>query len=155
MIESDFFQSVVERFYTDLYRFALSLCRNQDDACDLVQQTYAIFAEKHTQIIDPSKAKQWLFTTLYREFTATYRKSKNIVSFDGSEVELPEEPAPTPLYEASERGEAMAALQSLEEKHRSILTLFYLKDHSYKEISEKNCKICAPRGNKSHLLELR
>jgi RNA polymerase sigma-70 factor (ECF subfamily) len=44
------FEAIVSLYYEDLYRFAFSLARNRDEACDLTQQTDAIYAEKGRQV---------------------------------------------------------------------------------------------------------
>ena len=56
-------EAVVGRFYTSLYRFALSLTKNEAEAGDLTQQTFFILAQRSHQIRDTSKVKCWLFTT--------------------------------------------------------------------------------------------
>src|SRR3954467_10295530 len=68
------FTQLVDAHYTALYRFALSLARNGADAGDLVQQTFFIWATKGESLRDVSKAKSWLFTTLYREFLRGRRR---------------------------------------------------------------------------------
>ena len=130
------FEEIVDRFYPMLYRFALSLARNEPDACDLTQQTFSTWALKGHELRDGTKVKSWLFTTLYRDFISARRHETRWPQEDisGMEDELPcVVPEVVDKYEAAQ---VMSALQSLEEPYRAPLTLFYLQEHSYEEIAD-------------------
>lgn len=132
------FEQLVDEHYAALYRFGLSLSRRPESAADLVQQTFCIWAEKGHQLRDRSRAKTWLFTTLHREFLSQARKARRF-----SDQELDEELAADGA-EAGEDGadrqmdaqRALDLLDGLDETFRAPITLFYLQQHSYREIAE-------------------
>ena len=132
------FEEVVERFYAPLYRFALSLARDMHEAGDLTQQTFVIWAEKGHQLRDPSKVKSWLFSTLHREFLGARRRETRFPERDlDASAEAGELPVIAPSGEASLDGATvLSALRGIDEVFRAPLALFYLQDHSYKEIAE-------------------
>ncbi|MDA7867266.1 RNA polymerase sigma factor, partial [Verrucomicrobia bacterium] len=66
MVELNF-EEIVDKHYTMLYRFAITLTHNEANACDLTQQTFYKWATKGHQLRDPKKLKAWLFTKLHRE----------------------------------------------------------------------------------------
>lgn len=130
------FQQLIDAWYDPLYRFALSLARNGDDALDLTQQTFARWAEKGSALRDPNKAKSWLFMVLYREFLDSRRSRRREVLGD-PESALDLEPVRSNSAETKvDSSAAIAALWELEEIFRVPITLFYLESHSYKEIAE-------------------
>ena len=81
------FEELVDAHYKPLYLFAYSLAKNPDGAADLVQQTFCIWAQKGHQLKDRSKAKTWLFTTLFREHLALSRRQKRYSDSDIDEIE--------------------------------------------------------------------
>ncbi|MGI8889955.1 MAG: RNA polymerase sigma factor [Chthoniobacterales bacterium] len=119
-----------------LYRFALSLSRQDADASDLVQQTFYTWAAKGHQLRDKSKVKTWLFTTLYREFLAKKRQADRLVHTDNDSL-FPEPIHLAPsVIDTLDADIVQKALLGLEERYRAPVTLFYMKQHSYREIAE-------------------
>lgn len=128
-------EELVEEFYQPLFRFALSLTKAEADAVDLVQQTFLRWAQKGHQLRDEKKVKSWLFTTLHREFLGSRRRQTKFPHIDMENAE-PELPNIAPdVVDKLDAGIVMDALQQVDDKFRSALSLFYLKDHSYKEIA--------------------
>ena len=89
------FQQLIDAWYDPLYRFALSLARNGDDALDLTQQTFARWAEKGHTLRDKDRAKSWLFMVLYREFLDSRRLRQREVLGE-VEVALDRQPVTRP-----------------------------------------------------------
>lgn len=128
--------ALVEQFYAPLYRFALSLSRNEPDAGDLTQQTFYVWETKGHQLRDSSKVKTWLFTTLYREYLAKRRHDARFVETDDDSVFVePAHVAPS-IVNALDAVTVQDALHHLEERYRAPVTLFYMQQHSYREIAE-------------------
>ena len=130
------FQELVDAHYQPLFRFAVSLTRDPDRAADLVQETFCTWAEKGDQLRDRSKAKTWLFTTLHREFLGQRRRAARYT--DEPLEELAGNLASTE-DEADRQMDGQRALEllgSLDETFRAPLALFYLQQHSYKDIAE-------------------
>ena len=130
------FEDAVNAYYEPLFRFALGLSRSEADACDLTQRAFERFAEKADALRDAAKTKTWLFTTLYRDFLQQKRHSTRFPhseldeTIDQTIVELPRADVIT------DANAAVSALYALEEPFRSTLILFYLQDHSYREIAD-------------------
>jgi RNA polymerase sigma-70 factor, ECF subfamily len=130
------FEEVVNAYYQPLYRFAFRLAGSPDEASDLTQETFKLWANKGHQLRDRSRIKTWLFTTMYREFLHQKRRAGRFVpiEFNGVEEALPEIP-PADGF-GIDADAVKQALAQIEEIYRAPLILFYLEDHSYREIAE-------------------
>lgn len=129
------FQELVDQHYQPLYRFAYSLAKSADRAADLVQQTFCVWAQKGHQLKDRSKAKTWLFTTLYREHLSHARRSTRFPELDIEEVEYQLIDEGSDSSRGLDGKRAVELLQQLDETFRAPLALFFLQQHSYKEIA--------------------
>jgi RNA polymerase sigma-70 factor (ECF subfamily) len=130
------FETLVAAYYELLYRFAVSLTRSEEDACDLVQQTFYKWATKGHQLRDVSKVKSWLFTTLHRAFLESRRTQTR---FPHSELTETDPDLPVILPEADRQLDALQAVEALgqvDEVFRAPVALFYLEDCSYLEIAD-------------------
>ncbi len=127
-------ERLTDEHYAPLYRFAVSLCAQESDACDLVQETFYLLATKGHQLENPAKVKSWMFTTLYRLFLGRKRRFVRFPHHELAEVEdeLPEAP---PAPERIDWPVVAAGLARLDEPFRGPLALFYLESCSYDDIA--------------------
>ena len=130
------FEQLVREYYQPLYRFALSLSRQPADAGDLTQQTFALWAEKGHQLRKRGKVKAWLFTTLYREYLRSRRRTDRFPHLELEEAELDVPSVAPETIERMEAQDVMEALGRVDEGYRVPLSLFYIGGHSYAEIAE-------------------
>ena len=129
------FQGLVDLYYGPLYRFALSLTHTENDAGDLVQETFLTWARKGHQLRDIARVKAWLFTTLHRCFLERQRR---ITRFPHLEINDAETELPRVEHEHANHMDAqgvVALLARVEPQFQAAVALFYLEDYSYNEIA--------------------
>jgi len=131
-----------------LYKTALRLTRNSEDAEDLLQETY-LKAYRHYNSFQPgTNLKAWLFKILKNTFINEYRRRKQIppqVDFSEFEetfesvlvgkdraVRTPEDD----LLESTLDGEVRRALSALPHNYKVVVLLADLEGYAYKEIAE-------------------
>jgi RNA polymerase sigma-70 factor (ECF subfamily) len=76
------FEEQALRWLDDVFRFAMSLTRNRDDAQDLVQETF-LRAYRFWHTFQPgTDAKRWLFTICHHGFLRTRQRVRRVVEDD-------------------------------------------------------------------------
>jgi RNA polymerase sigma-70 factor (ECF subfamily) len=126
------FEELVKLYYRDLYRFGFSLTRSEADACDLTQETFYIWAKKRHQLKNPANVKDWLFTTLHREFLQICRRRERFAHEPISEgaQDLPHVSAD--VVNRIDAQTMVELLGQIDEDYRAPLVLYYIEDLSYK-----------------------
>jgi RNA polymerase sigma-70 factor, ECF subfamily len=133
MRQIDDFQTVVDAYGSDLYRFAYWLCRNEHTAEDLVQETFLRAWRSFSSLRDASAAKAWLLTTLRREH---YRRKPVVQTFS-----IDDEQVSDAVYgleaqlNPDEELDLEKRLSELPEQYREVLVLQLLFGYSTQEIA--------------------
>lgn len=113
-----------------LYRFALSLCKNRDDARDAVQEAFARLWEKKDSV-DPQKVKSYLFTTVHHKVIDLFRRSGRYQGIDAQVTRM------SVVQESHGLQEVLhEALTTLPEVQRSVILLRDYEGYNYDEIAE-------------------
>ena len=130
----------------DVYRFALSLTRDESDADDIVQDTFLrAFRSWHTYL-PGSDCRRWLFTICRNVFLRSRERSRPTVELEATEVDAA---AAGSLYSNAVRdglddvfvrldlGPAIAAaLDRIPEPFRSTLIIVDVEDQSYESAAD-------------------
>ena len=122
-----------------LRQYALSLTRNQEDAEDLVQDTYLKVMQNPESFAVPTNLKAWVFTIMRNTFINGYRrKQKSKVFADDSEdsvftstATVSGDAADLPLYVS----EITSAISSMKDNQRDAFELF-IDGFKYQEIAD-------------------
>src|SRR5436853_3529810 len=130
------FEGLVNLYYASLYRFALSLTRKENDARDLTQQTFYVWARKGHQLKDATKVKSWLFTTLHREFLETQRRHTRFPHHELEEVSQELPAINSEIANELDSGAVLALLGEVDAVFQAPVALFYLEEYAYKEIAD-------------------
>src|ERR671914_2134010 len=130
----------------DVYRFALSLTRDETDAEDVVQDTFLRAYKSWHTYVPGSDCRRWLFTICRNVFLRAREKDRATVELVDSEVDLMA--ASSLFFEAMRTGRedlhtrvdlapALAdALAKLPEPFRSTVLIVDVEDQPYEAAAE-------------------
>lgn len=140
------FQREALPWIDDVYRFALSLARNEADADDIVQETYLRAYRSWHTFQQGTDARKWLFTICRNVFLRMRERERHTVDVEDGDVEALA--AVTMHADATRSGEVDAlarldlgpairrALDRVPEPFRSAVLLVDVEDQSYETAAE-------------------
>jgi RNA polymerase sigma-70 factor (ECF subfamily) len=147
--DRDAFNTLVEKYQTQVINIAYSMLSNREDALDAAQEVFV----KIYKNIGGFKGKSSLSTWIYRivsnvcnDILRKRRKNTNVISISTSAQEDDENkdfditdtnPTPEELLELSEQQRVVrTAISELSDEYREIVTLCDIEQLSYDEISQ-------------------
>ena len=130
----------------DVYRFALSLTRDESDADDIVQDTFLrAFRSWHTYL-PGSDCRRWLFTICRNVFLRSRERARPTVELDAPEVDAAtagslysaaQDEGVDDIFARLDLGPAIrAALSKIPEPFRATLIIVDVEDQSYESAAE-------------------
>ncbi len=136
-------ESCIDTFGADVYRFCLKLCGAGPDAEDLYQQTFLKALEAQWTLDWQRNPKALFLSLAYHLWKSGRRRQARRDRIapvdaleDGAEAALPSGENIEDAYLQKERAAAVRrSLDSLPEKFRLPLTLYYLSDCSVEQIA--------------------
>ena len=112
------FAELMQGHMQEMYKVGLAILMNDEDVADAVSETILNCFEKLDTLREDKYFKTWMTRILINNWRQTG-------------LEEWEEPSVTDEYNV----ELKDALSSIDEKYRSVITLYYLGEYSTKEIA--------------------
>ena len=136
------YAELYDRFAASLYRLCYSLLMNEQDAEDILQDSF-LYAFKNLRRYDSRKAslKTWLYTIAVSRCRNTYRRKRfltvDITQWLGSQLKAPPAEAPEAAMIRRDASDSISsALLELSPRLREAIVLRYGQGMTYREISE-------------------
>lgn len=125
-------------YYEQLYRFAMKLCGDVNNAEDLVQQTYVQALAKRDQFVEGTRLDSWLYRILQnlyfnqRQTSAVAERKRHLFLVDDdSEADV------SNRLEASRHlDQVIDVVSDIPEHYRIVLLLIAVEGFSYQEVAE-------------------
>ncbi|HHY91532.1 MAG TPA: sigma-70 family RNA polymerase sigma factor [Clostridiales bacterium] len=139
MIQS--MQELIERYRNNLFAVAFNVCKNAEDAEDVVQDTFLQLYKSKKDFENEQHIRAWLIRVAInkaKNISRTFWR-RNKLSLD-SYIE-------TLTFETPESKNLFETVMKLPEKYRIVIHLFYYEDYNIREIadilkiSESNVKV--------------
>ncbi len=142
-------QDLAEAYSENLFTVALNVCKNPQDAEDVVQDTFLAYLTNGKEFESQEHIRAWLIRVAINK---AHNKTK---TFWRKNIGALEDYMASVNFPSQEASELFEAVMGLPEKYRIIIHLFYYEDYSVKEISEilklspGNVKVRLTRGREA------
>lgn len=123
-------ETLIETYRNNLYVAAFQVCRNAQDAEDVVQDTFIQYWTQNKEFESQEHIRAWLLRVAINK-----AKNKARSFFRRNAVPL-EDYMQTLTFDSEESSELFEAVMNLPEPYRIVIHLFYYEDCSVKEIAD-------------------
>ena len=139
-------QELVARYQNNLFAVAFNVCKNAQDAEDVVQDTFLQYYTMQKEFDSEQHIRAWLIRVAINK-----AKNANRAFWRCNKLSL-EDYMETLTFETPQSENLFETVMKLPEKYRIVIHLFYYEDYAVREIadilklSESNVKVRLSRG---------
>lgn len=133
MITPDF-DEVYQKYFTDVYKYVLSLCHNESIAEEITQETFFKALRKIKQFNGTCTLFSWLCQIAKNTYFSFARKQKKII--DGMEQDISDSSFNLEIafIDKEAAGRLHALLHNLDEPYKEVFTLRVLGELKFSQI---------------------
>ena len=125
------FDEIIRKVVPDLFRIAMSILKNKDDADDAVCETVVKAYENLHKLRESSFFKTWIIRILINQANTAHKRRKKVVYLNDTSKEAQCED----VYDLGNTG-LSKTVESLKLEFRTVIVLRYFQDMKIDEISE-------------------
>lgn len=139
-------QELVALYQNNLFAVAFNVCKNAQDAEDIVQDTFLQYYTMQKEFDSEQHIRAWLIRVAINK-----AKNANRAFWRTNKLSL-EDYMETLIFETPQSETLFETVMKLPEKYRIVIHLFYYEDYAVREIadilklSESNVKVRLARG---------
>lgn len=141
-------QELINRYQNSLFIAAFNVCKNAQDAEDVVQDTFVQYYTLKKEFDSEQHIRAWLIRVVINK-----AKNVNHTFWKRNKISI-EDYMETLTFETTEASDLFEEVMNLPEKYRIVTHLFYYEDYNIREISEilklseSNVKVRLSRARK-------
>lgn len=123
-------EMLIERYHQNLFAVAFNVCKNREDAEEVVQDAFIQYHLKRLDFQSEEHIRAWLIRV-------TINKAKNAArTFWRRHRTSLEETMAALTFDDQESEQLFEAVMALPQKYRIVVHLFYYEDYSVHEMAE-------------------
>ena len=130
------FQEVYNLYFRDVYRYALSLCRNASIAEEITQETFYKALGKFDSFDGKCKVSVWLCQIAKNTYISMYRKNQHTAPLMDTDVLVDTQNIEESFCTQETAFAIHRILHHLEEPYKEVFSLRTFGELSFKQIAE-------------------
>ena len=127
---------LAERYSPTIYRFAMRMLRNEQDACDATQDTVVKVLRNLHRYDDRWKFSTWVLSIARNTCIDEFRRRRRRSFEEPPDIADPR-PGPLEISSEGERAETLhRAMRRVPPMYREVLVLYHFEHRKYREIAD-------------------